>query len=214
MITGFTQVVAVIGHPINQVKSPENFNRYFAQQQMDSVMIPIDIEPDAVAGYLNALRGWKNMSGVLVTVPHKQRVAALLDELSPRAMHLNAVNVVRKLPDGRLKGDMLDGVGFLLAAKNIIFSHQVRKPCFLAVAVSEVPLHGGFVKQVRLILPFMIKIRQCNRVSLIVLPHISRMFISLHYQKLYRILISLLMVLLPEWWALILYPSRQRYWKH
>ena len=43
MITGFTQVVAVIGHPINQVKSPENFNRYFAQQQMDSVMIPIDI---------------------------------------------------------------------------------------------------------------------------------------------------------------------------
>ncbi len=82
MITGFTQVVAVIGHPINQVKSPENFNRYFAQQQMDSVMIPIDIEPDAVAGYLNALRGWKNMSGVLVTVPHKQRVAALLDELS------------------------------------------------------------------------------------------------------------------------------------
>ncbi|EHG6149476.1 shikimate dehydrogenase [Escherichia fergusonii] len=127
MITGFTQVVAVIGHPINQVKSPENFNRYFAQQQMDSVMIPIDIEPDAVAGYLNALRGWKNMSGVLVTVPHKQRVAALLDELSPRALHLNAVNVVRKLPDGRLKGDMLDGVGFLLAAKEHNFQSSGKK---------------------------------------------------------------------------------------
>ncbi len=56
------------------------------------------------------------MSGVLVTVPHKQRAATLVDELTPRARHLNAVNVIRKLADGRLQGDMLDGVGFSLAA--------------------------------------------------------------------------------------------------
>ncbi|VTM17586.1 shikimate 5-dehydrogenase [Raoultella terrigena] len=88
MVSGFTQVVAVIGHPITQVKSPENFNRYFAGQGQDSVMIPVDIVPEAVADYLNALRGWQNMSGVLVTVPHKQRVASLVDELTPRARHL------------------------------------------------------------------------------------------------------------------------------
>ncbi|HED3040792.1 TPA: shikimate dehydrogenase, partial [Klebsiella oxytoca] len=117
MVSGFTQVVAVIGHPITQVKSPENFNRYFAERQMDSVMIPVDIAPHAVADYLNTLRGWHNMSGVLVTVPHKQRAAALVDELTPRARHLNAVNVIRKLADGRLQGDMLDGVGFQLAAE-------------------------------------------------------------------------------------------------
>ena len=115
MVSGFTQVVAVIGHPITQVKSPENFNRYFADQQIDSVMIPVDIAPEAVADFLQALRGWHNMSGVLVTVPHKQRAAALVDELTPRAQHLNAINVIRKLADGRLQGDMLDGVGFQLA---------------------------------------------------------------------------------------------------
>ncbi len=54
MVSGTTQVVAVIGHPIAQVKSPDNFNRYFAEQHMDSVMIPVDIVPDAVAAYLNA----------------------------------------------------------------------------------------------------------------------------------------------------------------
>ena len=43
MVSGTTQVVAVIGHPIAQVKSPDNFNRYFAEQHMDSVMIPVDI---------------------------------------------------------------------------------------------------------------------------------------------------------------------------
>ena len=117
MVSGFTQVVAVIGHPITQVKSPENFNHYFADQSMDKVMIPVDIAPESVADYLNTLRGWHNMSGILVTVPHKQRVAGLLDALTPRARHLNAVNCVRKLPDGRLEGDMLDGVGFQRAAQ-------------------------------------------------------------------------------------------------
>lgn len=117
MVSGSTQVVAVIGHPITQVKSPENFNHYFADQQMDSIMIPVDIAPEAVADFLKTLRGWHNMSGVLVTVPHKQRAAALVDELTPRAQHLNAINVIRKLADGRLQGDMLDGVGFQLAAE-------------------------------------------------------------------------------------------------
>lgn len=84
MVSGTTQVVAVIGHPIAQVKSPDNFNRYFAEQHMDSVMIPVDIAPDAVVDYLNALRGWQNMTGLLVTVPHKQCAAALVDELTPR----------------------------------------------------------------------------------------------------------------------------------
>lgn len=127
MVSGFTQVVAVIGHPITQVKSPENFNRYFADQQIDSVMIPVDIAPEAVADFLQALRGWHNMSGVLVTVPHKQRAAALVDELTPRAQHLNAINVIRKLADGRLQGDMLDGVGFQLAAEAHGFSAAGKK---------------------------------------------------------------------------------------
>ena len=118
MVSGSTQVVAVIGHPIAQVKSPDNFNRYFAGRQIDSVMIPVDIAPEAVAGYLQALRGMHNMSGVLVTVPHKQRAAGLVDSLTLRAQHLGAVNAIRRLPDGRLQGDMLDGQGFLLAAQS------------------------------------------------------------------------------------------------
>lgn len=118
MVSGSTQVVAVIGHPIAQVKSPDNFNRYFAGRKIDSVMIPVDIVPEAVAGYLQALRGMRNMSGVLVTVPHKQRAAGLVDSLTPRAQHLGAVNAIRRLPDGRLQGDMLDGHGFLLAARS------------------------------------------------------------------------------------------------
>lgn len=142
MVSGFTQVVAVIGHPITRVKSPENFNRYFAERQMDSIMIPVDIAPQAVADYLNTLRGWHNMSGVLVTVPHKQRAAATVDELTPRARHLNAVNVIRKLADGRLQGDMLDGVGFQLAAEAHGFNAAGKKRFSPAAAASAAQLPG------------------------------------------------------------------------
>ncbi|STT01760.1 shikimate/quinate 5-dehydrogenase [Klebsiella pneumoniae] len=147
MVSGTTQVVAVIGHPIAQVKSPDNFNRYFAEQHMDSVMIPVDIVPDAVAAYLNALRGWQNMTGVLVTVPHKQRAAALVDDLTPRARRLNAVNVIRKLADGRLQGDMLDGVGFQLAAKRRVFSRQVSRRCSPVAAASAAPSPGDCARR-------------------------------------------------------------------
>ncbi len=147
MVSGFTQVVAVIGHPITQVKSPENFNHYFASQHLDKVMIPVDIAPEAVADYLNALRGWRNMSGILVTVPHKQRVAGLLDTLTPRARHLNAVNVVRKLADGRLEGDMLDGVGFQRAAQAHGFQPAGKRALLSGCGGVGSAIAWGYVKR-------------------------------------------------------------------
>lgn len=117
MVKGSTQVVAIIGTPIAQVKSPENFNRYFAEHEMNRVMIPVDIVAERLGAFMQSLRGWNNLSGVVVTVPHKQHAAELLDALTPRARHLNAVNVVRREADGTLSGDMLDGVGFIRAAR-------------------------------------------------------------------------------------------------
>lgn len=121
-------------------------------------MIPVDIAPQAVADYLNTLRGWHNMSGVLVTVPHKQRAAALVDELTPRARHLNAVNVIRKLADGRLQGDMLDGVGFQLAAEAHGFNAAGKKRFSPAAAASAAQLPGDYAKRASFSWPCMTRI--------------------------------------------------------
>lgn len=127
MISGLTQVVAVMGTPIFQVTSPGNFNHYFQTHRLNKVMVPVDLAAEQVKDFLNALRGWHNMSGVLVTVPHKQWVAALVDSLTPRARQLGAVNVVRKQADGSLYGDMLDGEGFVAAAADHGFSPQGKR---------------------------------------------------------------------------------------
>ena len=44
MISGTTELLAIVGSPIAQVKSPQNFNAWFARHGKDASMIPIDLE--------------------------------------------------------------------------------------------------------------------------------------------------------------------------
>jgi len=126
MINSTTRLVAIIGTPIAQVKSPENFNRHFEAEGADRAMIPIDLGPGQVADFIRMARGWENLDGFVVTIPHKTAVAELIDELTPRARFLEAANVVRRHPDGSLSGDMTDGEGFVRAAEAHGFSAAGR----------------------------------------------------------------------------------------
>ncbi len=55
----------------------------------------------------------EGMRGLNVTVPHKEAVARLVDQLTDRAHLAGAVNTVTIAADGRLDGDNTDGVGLL-----------------------------------------------------------------------------------------------------
>lgn len=124
MITGATRLVAIVGHPVSQVKSPTNFNDYFESSGQDLEMIPMDVRPQSVCACIELMRGWENLLGCVVTIPHKQAFGALVDKLSERARILSSVNVVRREADGQLVGDMVDGLGFLSAARDKGFSPQ------------------------------------------------------------------------------------------
>jgi shikimate dehydrogenase len=117
MIRGTTRIVAIIGSPVTQVKSPENFNAAFAEASADLAMIAMDVKPEAVGDFLSLARRWDNLDGFVVTIPHKQAVAAGIDVVSERAALLGAANVVRREADGTLRGDMVDGLGFVVAAR-------------------------------------------------------------------------------------------------
>lgn len=117
MVNGATRIVAIIGTPVAQVRSPENFNMYFGRTGMNRVMIPIDMAPAGVEAFIETVRNWKNCDGFVITVPYKQIFADHIDILSERAATLGAVNVVRRHADGVLRGDMVDGLGCLAAAR-------------------------------------------------------------------------------------------------
>lgn len=115
ILTGTSRFYAIIGHPIAQVRSPTIFNGYIAEHDIDAAMIAMDILPSAVDGFFAMLRGWENCGGAGVTVPHKQAALANCDEVSDRAKRIGACNIVERTADGRLIGDMTDGLGFLAA---------------------------------------------------------------------------------------------------
>ena len=76
--------------------------------------------PGAAAAALDAMRVL-GLGGLSVTMPHKEAVAALVDELDPPAAALRSVNTVVPIGDGRLKGYSTDGAGLVasLAAQGV-----------------------------------------------------------------------------------------------
>lgn len=116
LVTASTAIVGIVGTPIMQVKSPSVMNAYFTERGHDAVLVPIDLDPAAMPAFLAMLRAWRNLRGMIVTVPYKQVLAPLVDQRTPRAERLGTVNVIRREADGTLHGDILDGLGFALAA--------------------------------------------------------------------------------------------------
>ncbi len=112
-IRGTTRIVGVLGYPVAHSASPPMHNAAFAQLGLDWAYIPLAVAPETIGDALRGVRAF-HMAGVNVTVPLKELVAPFLDELTPRAKLLGAVNTVVNR-DGKLFGDSTDGPGFIAA---------------------------------------------------------------------------------------------------
>ena len=112
-ITGRTRIFAILADPIGHVRTPQGINALIDARGHDGVMVPIHVSAAGLAAAVAGLRAIGNLDGFIVTVPHKTAIVPLLDTLSDAARCVGAVNVVRRAPDGRLAGEILDGVGFV-----------------------------------------------------------------------------------------------------
>lgn len=101
----------VIGHPINHSRSPLIHGTWLAEHGIDGSYEAIDVAPDALPAFFERLRSGE-FAGGNVTIPHKEAVFALCDEVDPLARKIGAVNtlVVR---DGKVMGSNTDYLGFL-----------------------------------------------------------------------------------------------------
>jgi shikimate dehydrogenase len=116
-ITGATRVFCIVGDPVAPLRSPVFFNSLFRKQGVDAVFVALQIGlADAEIGFAG-LRAMRNIAGMVVTMPLKQRLLPLLDEALPGARQCGAVNTIRREADGRLVGDMFDGKGGVLGLR-------------------------------------------------------------------------------------------------
>ncbi|WP_010138105.1 shikimate dehydrogenase family protein [Oceanicola sp. S124] len=113
--TAAARLAYMIGHPIAHTAMPAGVNAWARDSGTDAIMAPVDVAPEALAGFIAALRGTANCDGAVVTAPHKIAMAGLVDELTPAARLVGAANVVIRDAEGRLTGDNTDGAGFVAA---------------------------------------------------------------------------------------------------
>jgi len=84
---------AVIGHPIGHSLSPLMHNTAFKLMGLDCTYEMIDIEPSTLKHAIEQFRE-KKWGGFNVTIPHKEAIIPLLDEVVPEARTVGAVNTV------------------------------------------------------------------------------------------------------------------------
>ena len=87
------------------------YNFSFRYHNLDYAYMAFDIKEDQVPAALDAIRLFK-MRGANVTMPCKNKVAQCVDELSPAARIVGAVNTIVN-EDGKLIGHITDGIGFV-----------------------------------------------------------------------------------------------------
>ncbi|HEX7416633.1 MAG TPA: hypothetical protein VF315_01145, partial [Steroidobacteraceae bacterium] len=78
-----------------------------------AVLMPLHVSRESLATVIAGLRVVQNFRGAVITMPHKNAIVPLLDELTGDARDIGACNVFRREQDGRLIGTMLDGEGFV-----------------------------------------------------------------------------------------------------
>lgn len=126
MIDGNTEIIAHIGYPTHTFKSPLIYNPYFEAAGIAAAVVPMACQAHHLSHFLPALFRLDNVRGALITMPHKVSVLELLDEVTPTVRIAGACNAVKKTAQGRLLGDLFDGIGFVrgLRRKGFAFKNQ------------------------------------------------------------------------------------------
>lgn len=117
---------AVIGDPIAHSKSPAMHNAWFEEMNVDATYIPVHVTSNKLE---QAVQGFRTLgaSGWNVTIPHKQTIIPLLDELDELAAKMGAVNTVVRQANGTLKGYNTDGIGFVRSLEEIIGTNEKER---------------------------------------------------------------------------------------
>ena len=116
VISGRTEVFAVIGDPIEHTLSPTMHNAAFENLGLDHVFLAFRVTPDEVEKALQGVRAL-GIRGLNVTMPHKHSVTEFIDEADATVKFLRSANTILN-QRGRLRGFNTDGVGAVKALKN------------------------------------------------------------------------------------------------
>lgn len=144
-INGQTTLVGILGWPVGHSLSPLIHNAEFERFHLNWAYVPLPVDPNRLSIALPGLVA-AGFAGFNVTIPHKQAVVPLMDELSVQARQIGAVNTI-KIHDGRLVGLNTDADGWAQDCEKLLplrgISLAISGAGGAARAVAVAAAHAG-----------------------------------------------------------------------
>lgn len=110
------ELTGVFGDPVDDNPTGVVEEAAFAAKNLNYRYLTIKVLPENLRKAMDSVKIF-DMKGINLTMPHKIKVLPYLDELSPAAEIIGAVNTVIQ-KEGKLFGENTDGKGFVTALKN------------------------------------------------------------------------------------------------
>lgn len=107
-----TSLFGLIGYPLGHSFSKKYFTDKFDVLGLSASHAYTQFEIPSMQDFPQILRENPSLKGLNVTIPYKQQVIPFLDEIDAAAERIGAVNTIKFLPDGRVKGFNSDYFGF------------------------------------------------------------------------------------------------------
>ena len=131
----------LIGHPLKHSMSRHLFNEKFEYEGLDCLYQHFDLK--SLDELHEVMEKYPDLCGFNVTIPYKETIIPLLDEIDDIAKEVGAVNVV-KIDEGKLKGFNTDVYGFEQLLSRAIKDRQIGHALILGT--------GGASKAVQYVL--------------------------------------------------------------
>lgn len=105
-------LAGVIGHPIAHSRSPALHGHWLQVNDIKGNYIPMDVAPQDLEQVLRMMPKM-GFVGANITIPHKEAVLKIADNVTDRAALIGAANTLIFGQDGRIHADNTDGLGFI-----------------------------------------------------------------------------------------------------
>ena len=134
----------LIGYPLGHSFSISYFNQKFADENIDAVYENFEIP--AIEALDEIINTNPELRGLNVTIPYKEKVMPFLDNISPEARAIGAVNVIKVIHEGKdvkLKGYNSDVIGFTKSIEPMLDKKWHQKALILGTGGASKAVNYG-----------------------------------------------------------------------
>ncbi|MDP9965279.1 shikimate dehydrogenase [Variovorax beijingensis] len=135
-ISGSTLAYLIPGDPVRNVRLPRMFNAAFERFGIDAVLVPVQVPLRDFAVFFKSAFLARNVRGMVIAPPHKPLAVDLLDGCGLFGRVAGSVNVVRRIENNELEGDLFDGEGLLGALDHFNIPFRGKRVLILGAGVS------------------------------------------------------------------------------